>query len=67
MPLSFLLHEQEDVVDDYAKDLPRDEQPVLVVEVERTSVPHPTAPAPPETVSPSSMSHQPSEHIPCHF
>ena len=28
MPLSFLLHQQEEVVDDYAEDLPRGEQPV---------------------------------------
>ena len=33
MPLSFLLHPQEEVEDDFAKDLPRGEQPVLVVEV----------------------------------
>ena len=71
MPLSFLFHQQEDVVDDYVEDLPRDEQPVPVVKVERTSVPDsspsvtpPTAPAPPETVGPFSMSQQPSEHIP---
>ena len=38
MPRSFLFHQQEDVEDDYAEDLPRDEQPILVVEVERTSV-----------------------------
>ena len=30
MPLSFLLHQQEEVVDDYAKDLPRREHPVSV-------------------------------------
>ena len=43
-------------MDGYAEDLPRGEQPVPVVEVERTSVldlsppvPPPTAPAPPET------------------
>ena len=71
MPLSFLFHQQEVVMDDYAKDLPRGEQPVPVVEVERTSVPDsftlvptPTAPAPPETAGPSSTSQQPSEHIP---
>ena len=71
MPLSFLLHQQEEVVDDYAEDLPRGEQHVQVVEVERTSVldssppvPPPTAPAPPETVGPSPTSQQPSEHIP---
>ena len=63
MPLSFLLHQQEDVVDDYAEDLPRDEQPVPVVEVEGTSVPDssppvppPTTPAPPETAGSSSTS-----------
>ena len=71
MPRSFLFHQQEDVEDDYAEDLPRDEQLVLVVEVERTSVPDssppvppPTAPTPPETAGPSSTSQQPSEHIP---
>ena len=71
MPRSFLLHQQEDVVDDYVEDLPRDEQPVPVVEVEGTLVPDssppvppPTAPAPPETASPSSTSQKPSEHIP---
>ena len=71
MPLSFLLHQQEEVVDDYAEDLPRGDQPVPVVEVERTSVldsspsvPPPAAPAPPETASPSSTSQQPSENIP---
>ena len=63
MPLSFLLHQQEEVVDDYAEDLPRGEQLVPVVEVERTSVsdsfppvPPPTAPAPLETAGPSSTS-----------
>ena len=71
MPLSFLFHQQEDVVDDYAEDPPRDEQPVPVVEVERTSVldssppvPPSTAPAPLKTAGPSSTSHLPSEHIP---
>ena len=63
MQRSFLFCQQEDVVDDYAKDLPRDEQPVPAVEVEGTSVPDsfspvppPTAPAPPETAGPSSTS-----------
>ena len=71
MPLYFLLHQQEEGVDDYAEDLPRGEQPVPLVEVERTSVPDsfppvppPTASAPPETAGPSSTSQQPSEHIP---
>ena len=61
MPLSFPLHQQEEVVDDYAEDLPRGEQLVQVVEVERTSVsdssppvPPPTAPAPPEIAGLSS-------------
>ena len=35
-----------------------------MVEVERTSVPPPTALAPPETASPSSTSQEPPEHIP---
>ena len=63
MPLSFLLHLHEEVEDYFAEDLPRGEQPVPVVEVERTSVPDsspsvppPTAPAPPETAGPSSTS-----------
>ena len=63
MQSSFLFRQQEDVMDDYAEDLPRDEQLVLVVEVERTSVPNssppvppPTSPAPPETAGPSSTS-----------
>ena len=30
MPLSFLLHQREEVVDDYAEDLPKGEQPVSV-------------------------------------
>ena len=71
MPRSFLLHPQEDVVDDYAEDLPRDEQPIPMVEVEGTSVsdssppvPPPTAPDPPEIAGSSSMSQQPSEKIP---
>ena len=58
-------------MDDYAEDLPRGEQPVLEVEVERTSVPDlsppvppPTALAPPETTGPSSTSQEPPEHIP---
>ena len=65
MPLFFLLHQQE-VVDDYAEDLPRGEQPVSVPDAS-PSVPPPTAPAPPETVGPSSSSQQPSEHIPVTF
>ena len=71
MPLSFLLHPQEEVEDDFAEDLPRGEQPVPVVEVERTSVPDsspsvppPTALASPENAGPSSTSREPLEHIP---
>ena len=71
MPLSFLLPQKEYVVDDYAEDLPRNEQPFPVVEVEGTSVPDssppvppPTTPTPPETTGPSSTSQHPSEHIP---
>ena len=71
MPLSFLLHPQEEVEDDFSEDLPRGEQPVPMVEVERTlvpdsspSVPPPTAPAPPETAGPSSTYQEPLEHIP---
>ena len=71
MPLSILLHQQEEAADDVAEDLPRGEQPIPKVEVERTSVldssplvPPPTAPAPPETAGPSSTSQQSPEHIP---
>ena len=63
MPLSFLLHPQEEVKDDFAEDLHRSKQPVPVVEVERTSVldsspsvQPTTALAPLETGSPSSTS-----------
>ena len=52
MPLFFLLHQQEEVVDDYAEDLPRGAQPVSVLDAS-LPVPPPTAPAPPETVGPS--------------
>ena len=71
MPLSILLQQQEEAADDVAEDLPRGEQPVLEVEVERTSlpdssppVPPPTAPAPPNTAGPSSTSQQSPEHTP---
>ena len=70
MPLSIFLQQQEEAVDDIAEDLPRGEQPVPEVEVERTSVPDtsplvppPTAPTPPETASPSSTSQQSPKHI----
>ena len=68
MQLSFLFRQQEDIEDDYAEDLPRDEQPVPVAGVEGTLVPDsslpvspPTASAPTDTVGPSSTSQQPSE------
>ena len=71
IPLSFILQQQKEVVDDYAEDLPRGEQPVPEVEVERTSVPDlsppvppPTTPTPPETAGLSSTSLEPLEHIP---
>ena len=71
MPLSILLQQQQETADDIAEDLPRGEQPVLEVEVERTSIPDSsppipplTAPAPPETAGPSSTSQQSPEHIP---
>ena len=71
MPLSIILQQQGEVADDVIEDLPRDEQPVLKEEVERTSapvssppVPPPTVLAPPETTGPSSTSQQSSEHIP---
>ena len=60
MPLSFLLHQQEEVVDDYAEDLLRGEQPVSVPDAS-PSVPPPAAPDPLETAGPSSTSQQPSE------
>ena len=63
MPLSFLLHQQEGVVDDYAEDLPRGEQPVSVLDSSPQVSPL-AAPAPPETEVPSSTSQQSSEHIP---
>ena len=71
MPLSFLLQQQEEAANDIAENLPRGEQPVPEVEVERTSVPDssppvppPTAPTPPETAGPSFTSQEPPEHIP---
>ena len=42
-------------MDDFAKDLPRGEQPVSVPD-SSPPVPPSTAPAPPETVGPSSTS-----------
>ena len=63
MPLYFLLHQQEDVFDDYEEDLPRGEQPVSVPD-SSPPVPPPASPASPETAGPSSTSQQPSEYIP---
>ena len=60
MLLFFLLHQQEEVVHDYAEDLPRGEQPVSVPNAS-PSVPPPAAPASPETAGPSSTSQQLSE------
>ena len=54
MPLSILLQQQEEAADDYAEDLPRGEQPVPEVEVERTSVPNLSPPVPPPTAPSSS-------------
>ena len=70
MPLSFLLHQQEEVEDDYVEDLPRGEQPVLVpdssapVPLESAPAPPKSAPAPLETAGLSFTSQEPPEHIP---
>ena len=63
MPLSFLLHQQGEVEDDYSEDLPRGEQPVSVLD-SSAPVPPESAPAPLETAGPSSTSQDPPEHIP---
>ena len=55
MPFSLFLHQQEEVVDDYAEDLPRGEQPVSVPDAS-PPVPPPTAAAPPEIAGPFSTS-----------
>ena len=62
MPLSFLLHQQEEVEDDYVEDLPKGEQPVSVPDSSVLVLPE-SAPTPPETVGPSSTSQEPPEHI----
>ena len=49
MPLSILLQEEEEVPDDFAEDLPRGEQPIPKVEMERTSVLDLSPPVPPPT------------------
>ena len=60
MPLSFLLHQQGEVEDDYVEDLPRGELPVPVVEVERASVldSSPSVP-PPSTLAPPRLRARP--------
>ena len=63
MPLSLLLHQQEEVVDDYVEDLSRGERPVSVPD-SAPPVPPPATPSLPETAGPSSTSQPPSEHIP---
>ena len=72
MPLSIILQQQEEAVDDVAEDPPRGEHPVLEVEVEveRTPIPYSSPPAPPpttlaptDTAGPSYTSHQSPEHI----
>ena len=70
MPLSILLQQQEEAADDIVRDLPRGEQAVPKVELERTSVPDSSPPVPPhsaparpETAGPSSTSQQSPEHI----
>ena len=74
MPISFLLQQQdqEEVPDEIAEDPPRGEDPIpeVEVEVERSPVkylspppPLPSAPAPADTVGPSSTTQHSSEHV----
>ena len=72
MPLSIILQQQEEGADDVTEDPPRGEHPIpdLEVEVERTSVPDSsppappsTAPAPTDTAGPFYTSQQSPEHI----
>ena len=51
MPISIILHQQEEVVDDAAEDPPKEEDPIpeLEVEVERSPVPDSSPPSPPPT------------------
>ena len=76
MPISFFLQQQdqEDVADEVAEDPPREEDPVLEVEVEveRSPVPDlsplsppppPFAPAPADTAGRSYTTQQSPEHI----
>ena len=76
MPISIVLqqHDQEDVADEVAEDLPRGEDPIpeVEVEVERSPVlnlsppslpPPPSVPAPADTAGPSYTAQQSPEHI----
>ena len=70
MPLSIILKQWEEAVNDVAEDPPRGEHPVLEVEVERTlvldsfpPVPPPTTLAPTDTVGPSYTAQRSLEHI----
>ena len=67
MPISIILNQQEETVDDVAEDPPRGEDPILEmeVEVERSPVPNlsppsppPTAPAPTDSAGPSYTAQQ---------
>ena len=67
MPISIILHQQEEAVDDVAEDPPRGKDPIpeMEVEVERSPVPNlsppsppPTAPAPTDTAGPSYTAQQ---------
>ena len=65
------MQQQEEAADDAAEDPPRPEQPILEVEVERTSVPYSSPPVPPpiapaasEIAALSSTSQRSPEHVP---
>ena len=74
MPISIIHQQQEEIVDDAAKDPPRGEDPVseMEVEVERSLVPDspppsppppPSAPAPADTARPSYTAPQSPKHV----
>ena len=70
MPLSIILQQQEEAVDDVAENPPRGEHLVPEVEVERTPVPDSSPPVPPPTAlaptditGPSYTAQQSPEHI----
>ena len=74
MPISIILHQQEEAADDVAEDSPRGEDPVpemeVEVEVERSPVPDssppsppPTSPAPTDTTGPSYTAQQSPDHV----